>query len=180
MWVRFDDSYPLPDNVWLGVSVEDQQRADERIPLLLQVPARVRFLSVEPLLGPVDLCSCNPKWPDRHSRDCRLLSLDWVIIGGESGPRARPCHVEWVRSLVQQCKAAGTPCFIKQLGSKPVIGCARCKDNPYWGRTLSSWTRCPDCGLKGPRDPKGGDPAEWPADLRVREFPRIGKDQPNG
>ena len=93
--------WPLP-NVWLGISAEDQARADERIPYLLATPAAVRFVSAEPLLGPVDLTQIN--------------RLDWVIAGGESGPGSRPMHPDWVRSLRDQCQAAGTAFFFKQWG----------------------------------------------------------------
>ena len=103
--------WPLP-NVWLGVSVEDQARADERIPDLLATPAAVRFVSAEPLLGPVDLTwlkpTINALSPINHP------SLDWVIAGGESGPAARPMHPDWVRALRDQCAAAGTAFFYKQ------------------------------------------------------------------
>jgi protein gp37 len=132
-------------NVWLGTSVEDQRAADERIPHLLQTPAAVRFLSVEPLLGPVDLDAPG---------------YDWVIVGGESGPGARPCDVAWIRSIVEQCKAAGVPAFVKQMGARLIEadGCGM--------------HRLPDGRYRIPlRDPKGGDPAEWPEDLRVRQFP---------
>ena len=90
-------------NVWLGVSVEDQQRADERIPLLLDTPAAVRFVSAEPLLAPVTMTPF-------------LAALDWVIVGGESGPHARPMHPDWARSLRDQCQAAGVRFFFKQWG----------------------------------------------------------------
>jgi protein gp37 len=109
-------SWPLP-NVWLGVSVEDQKRADLRIPALLDTPAAVRFISAEPLLGPVDLqhsLNADPhSW--RHAS-----ALDWVIVGGESGPGARPMELDWARSLVEQCQRAGVPVFVKQdSGPKP-------------------------------------------------------------
>jgi protein gp37 len=103
-------SWPLP-NVWLGVSVENQHFADERIPLLLQTPAAVRFISAEPLLGPVDLAHWLDDIPSGSRR------LDWVIVGGESGPGARPFDLAWARSIVQQCQAAGVPVFVKQLGA---------------------------------------------------------------
>lgn len=99
----------IPRNVWLGVSVENQQTADERIPLLLQTPARVRFLSCEPLLGPVDL---ELEKPDNGEP----MGLDWVIAGGESGPGARPMHPDWIRSLRDQCDTADVPFFFKQWG----------------------------------------------------------------
>lgn len=95
-------TWPLP-NVHLGVSVEDQQRADLRIPALLQTPAAVRFLSCEPLLGPVDLFGVRN-------------GLDWVIAGGESGPGARPMHPQWARHLRDQCQAAGVAYLFKQWG----------------------------------------------------------------
>lgn len=108
-------SIPLP-NVWLGVSVEDQATADERIPLLLQTPAAVRFLSCEPLLGPIDL---NRIPIPRGTVECaggQLPPVDWVIAGGESGPKARPSHPQWFTSLRDQCASAGVPFFFKQWG----------------------------------------------------------------
>lgn len=96
-------------NVWLGVSVEDQETANERIPLLLQTPIAVRFLSMEPLLGAVDL---DRVWIAYDGETW----LDWVIVGGESGPNARPMHPDWARSLRDQCVAAGVPFFFKQWG----------------------------------------------------------------
>lgn len=98
------DRWPLP-NVWLGTSVEDQARAEERIPWLLQCPAAVRFLSCEPLLGPVVL-------PDGIGEG----QIHWVISGGESGPGARPVHPDWVRAIRDQCVGAGVPFFFKQWG----------------------------------------------------------------
>lgn len=106
-----------PPNVWLGTSVEDQTRADERIPQLLQIPAKVRFLSCEPLLGPVDL-RLNDEFPssDGCYEDARH-GLHWVIAGGESGPHARPMHPDWARSLRDQCQAASVPFLFKQWGN---------------------------------------------------------------
>ena len=108
-------SLPLA-NIWLGVSCEDQQRADERIPLLLQTPAAVRFISAEPLLGPVNL-KFNDEYPDPDGcyADARH-GIAWVIVGGESGPGARPMHPDWVRSIRDQCQAAAVPFFFKQWG----------------------------------------------------------------
>jgi protein gp37 len=155
-------TFPLP-NVWLGVSVEDQARADERIPYLLGTPAAVRFVSAEPLLGPVDLTRvvldegvaedvlgdadlrADPKAPP---------CLDWVIVGGESGPRARPFDLAWARQMVATCLEREVPIFVKQLGAQPF-------DSARVGEMQ-------DVGLA---DRKGGDPAEWPADLRVRQMP---------
>jgi len=137
-------------NVWLGATVVNQAEADRDIPKLLATPARVRFLSMEPLLGPVDLA----KWigycerTDKHgiSRNnagehilCeRHCGVSWVIVGGESGPGARPMHPDWARSLRDQCAAAGVPYLMKQMG--------------------------------GERD-KRGSLEDLPTDLRIREFP---------
>lgn len=133
--------WPLP-NVWLGVSAEDQQRADERIPHLLETPAAIRFLSAEPLLGAIDLeaawhgenaldsecwgdCAwCEQGHPPLHN--CQLgkgdwqkgrSGLDWVIVGGESGSGARPMHPEWAHSMRDQCASANVPFFFKQWGN---------------------------------------------------------------
>lgn len=137
-----DCPWPLR-NVWLGVSVEDQAAAERRIPDLLRTPAAVRFLSCEPLIGPVRLLG---RWLDE---------LDWVIVGGESAQacRARWCDIQWIREIVGECQVAGVPVFVKQLGSRSGHGQERTD------------------GWRPLRHPKGGDPAEWPADLRVRQFP---------
>lgn len=107
-------------NVWLGVSVEDQKRADLRIPALLGTPAAVRFLSCEPLLGPVDLgnvdcggCALDEPCVLDHGA---LAGIDWVIVGGESGPGARPMHPAWPRQIRDQCGRAGVPFLFKQWG----------------------------------------------------------------
>lgn len=165
----------FPSNIWLGTSVEDQRRADERIPHLLRVPARVRFLSCEPLLGPVDVrdyleapnciaCdglghdgsifenTCNKCAGYGLSRDADAI-IHWLIVGGESGHGARPMHPDWARALVQQCRAAGVAPFVKQLGS------AWAREWCYGGKTVAQWA-----------DTKGGDMQYWPEDLRVREF----------
>jgi len=121
-----------PRNVWLGVSVEDQKTADERIPLLLQTPAAVRWISAEPLLGAIDLTRSWLRMPgggesltNYLQRGVELLddgheinypALDWVVVGGESGNNARPMHPDWARSLRDQCKAAGVPFLFKQNG----------------------------------------------------------------
>lgn len=126
--------WPLP-HVWLGVSVEDQARADERIPLLLETPAAVRFISAEPLLGPVYLTrlrfDSDPEWRlcgltgDKwdqlmrwHEQKGATAHLDWVIVGGESGPGKRPVDLAWIRSIRDQCLAAGVPLFVKQIDKR--------------------------------------------------------------
>lgn len=105
-------------NVWLGTTVENQEEADRRIPHLLETPAAVRFLSCEPLLGPIDLTEYR-SWPCRDELsdfEWNSEGIDWVICGGESGPGARPMHIEWARSLRAQCAAASVPFFFKQHG----------------------------------------------------------------
>lgn len=149
----FGEGWPLP-NVWLGVSAEDPHWADIRIPALLETPAAIRFVSAEPLLGPVTLFP--GKWlpPLGGGSKVNLSrpweepgpSLDWVIVGGESGPGARRMAEGWTRNLVDECVETGTPVFVKQLGS-------------VLGRQLGA-------------GPKGGDWEKWPEDLRVRQFPR--------
>lgn len=113
--IGFIEHWPLK-NIWLGVSIEDQQTADERIPILLQTTAAVRWVSIEPLLGPVDLNKrellCR-EW--RHGLTIGTY-LDWVVVGGESGPKARPMHPEWARSIRDQCQATKVPFFFKQWG----------------------------------------------------------------
>ncbi|WP_175984623.1 phage Gp37/Gp68 family protein [Burkholderia stabilis] len=115
----------LPDNVWLGATIVNQAEADRDIPKLLEVPARVRFLSMEPLLGPVDLlatgdvlCRCGGclEMAATYPEQARLQRIDWVIAGGESGPGARPMHPDWARSLRDQCAAAGAAFLFKQWG----------------------------------------------------------------
>jgi protein gp37 len=155
-----------PANVWLGTTVEDQERADVRIPALLKVPAVVRFLSCEPLLERVEI---------NHER---LSLLDWLIVGGESGPGARPFHLDWARDLVRQCRKSGPAPFVKQLGAKPLGFCRTGPANGYDDRDFcdlyeageSTFVCGAECRLRLV-DPAGADPAEWPTDLRVREFP---------
>ncbi|HMN15869.1 MAG TPA: phage Gp37/Gp68 family protein, partial [Bellilinea sp.] len=114
---------PVLPNAWLGTSVEDQDAADKRIPFLLDTPAAVRFLSLEPLLGPVDLEGPfgiqgpqNGDWSNPDTPDMWLDGIHWVIVGGESGKGARPMHPAWVRSIRYSCVSAGVPFFFKQWG----------------------------------------------------------------
>lgn len=150
-------AWPLP-NVWEGVSVGNRAglwRLDE----LRKTPAAIRLVSFEPLLedlGEVD-----------------LTGIDWAIPGGESGSKARECHVAWIRSLVRQCAAAGTACFVKQLGAT-----IRVPDDEPLGDVASGWsayarTCVSDDNLVRLTNRKGGDPSEWSHDLRVRQFPEV-------
>jgi protein gp37 len=165
-WIR-----GFPDNVWMGTSVEDQAAADGRIPKLLEIPARVRFLSCEPLLGKVDLRGIRVDkedpltlyWPlsgkmlhDGMNEPFawpNTRRIHWVIAGGESGPGARRCDVENILGLVDQCAEAGVSCFVKQLGSQAFFEGQR----------------------QAFKDKKGGDQAEWHEALRVQEFPNGAK-----
>lgn len=154
----FGPLYPntWPQNhVWLGVSVENQKAADERIPLLLQTPAAVRWVSAEPLLGPVDLANfitCQCPGTGEHCQSCLSGGLNWLVVGGESGPGARPMHPDWARSLRDQCKAAGVPFFFKQWGewapwdAKASNRAVIAFDDPYPGSTC----------LYGPHGPCDG------------------------
>lgn len=166
--------WPLP-NVWLGTSVEDQATADARIPHLLAAPAAVRFLSAEPLLGPVDLTSIRnlfgiaegQSWinalggyawecsgPD-YVDTCPIGSrIGWVIVGGESGRHARPMHPDWARSLRDQCQAAGVPFFFKQWGewgpgsvrmSTGEPVFRQFKDFQHWVHKASTWVNGGAC-----------------------------------
>ena len=134
--VKFLQFRQVPSHVWLGHSICTQRESDVVVPKLAKLQKKVGgiFLSCEPLLEPVDLGA---------------LHANWCITGGESGLGARPCDVDWIRSIRDQCKTAGVPVFIKQLGSNPV-------------------------GVPRLRSAKGGDAEEWPKDLRVREFPEFG------
>jgi protein gp37 len=183
-----DDVWPLP-NVHLGVSVEDQATADERIAHLLQTPAAVRWVSYEPALGPVDFkrympeplfhCSeCGRELRASWCQRCRratsdtasnvLRGLDWIVVGGESGPGARPFQIEWARSTVEQCRAAGVPAFCKQVGACPTVDA----DEPHWPGTQRTGDGHGRYYLHL-KSRKGGDMSEWSEDLRVREFPNV-------
>ena len=165
-----DAHWPLP-NVWVGTSVESQKWADIRVPQLLRAEAAVRFLSCEPLLGPIDLgigdphrghdsddvhgaphpkvcldCSTEDREVEYFRREPGGNGIDWVILGGESGHGARPLDPAWIQSVVNECRESGVAAFVKQLGS-------------VWARENGA-------------DKKGGDPQYWPAGLRVREYPQ--------
>jgi protein gp37 len=182
------EDWALP-NVWLGVSVEDQATADERIPHLLACPAAVRWVSYEPALGPVRfdrLTGADGIWtdamPERMSE--REAGLDWIVVGGESGPGARPFDLAWARSVIAQCREAGVAVFVKQLGAAPVDG-ERSAIYDRHGLAAPSLAH-EEAGMLAPqyaggrvvrpapfrvRDRKGGAMREWPKDLRVREWP---------
>lgn len=137
-------------NVWLGVSVENRKTADERIPRLLEIPAAIRFLSCEPLLEEVDLF--NMKADLLYNKAHQLPMIHWVIIGGESGNHSgqfqfRPCEIEWIEILSEQCKSIGLPVFIKQLGT-------------YLSDKMNL------------NDSHGGNISEFPEHLQIREFPK--------
>ena len=161
----------LPPNVWLGITVVNQEEAERDIPKLLHVPATIRFLSCEPLLGAIDF---DHEWLESetfgHASDChndlcalngdefscdghiyRQDAIDWIIVGGESGAGARPFVLEYGKEIVRQCQNAGVPVFVKQVGSRPVN-----REGERCAHIL---------------DRKGKVMEEWPEELRVREFP---------
>jgi len=165
-----------PEHVWSGVTAGTQAIADERIPILASIPARVRFVSAEPLLERVEFFQpcptcCPPKgraesfWEmgslGAGCTDCMNTGLDmptgfdWLIVGGESGPGARHFGLPWARSIVRQCQSVGIPVFVKQLGA-----------------FATDWNHGDDRDRVKLRHRSGADPAEWPEDLRVREYPR--------
>lgn len=168
-FLRLPRGWPL-QNVWLGVSVENQYWADKRIPLLLETPAAIRFVSYEPALGPIDFRDWLKIFRNDHVVDesgASYNSLDWVIIGGESGKSARPFNVEWLAQTIAACREAGVACFAKQLGANPVV-----TEGSALAKLVQAQTRrvC-DCGEIGLRDSHGGDQDEWPPQWRLREFP---------
>ncbi|HEY9866398.1 MAG TPA: phage Gp37/Gp68 family protein [Candidatus Obscuribacterales bacterium] len=165
-----DLQWRMPDNVWLGVSCENQQTANERIPLLMKIPAKVRFLSCEPLLEPLDLSKFLPiewseiaedwieSWPGIGSYSTNDYP-NWIIAGGESGAGSRPCHVDWLRDIASQAQSAKVPVFIKQLGSNAIASTPYIDDvaNNHYCLKL--------------KDRKGGDINEFPEDLKLQQFP---------
>lgn len=139
-----------PANVWLGATAENQEMADKRIPLLLAAPAAVRFLSCEPLLGPITLhpgiLGCRGALAETYGNPL----IHWVIVGGESGHHARPFQLEWAQAIVDQCRAASAAVFVKQLGAFP---------------------RAHGLQVYPTNDAKGGNINEFPPGLAVRQFP---------
>lgn len=175
--------WPLP-NVWIGTSIANQTDVGNNLPWLYRIPATVHFVSAEPLIEALDLrrhLFVGEEGGIDFSYTPRQW-LDWIIVGGESGPDPRPCNVEWIRSIVGQCKAAGVPVFVKQLGANVVSR----NDAGFDGEEPSHWPSDTDVehDPSGFREEyqgapvrirlskKGGEMSEWPADLRVREMPR--------
>ncbi len=169
-WVSWDlPGWPLP-NVWLGVSCENRATYVQRIPLLALIPAAVRFVSMEPLLSDLGDLMLDGFFCETYQ---------WAIVGGESGPGARPFNIQWARDVIAQCRAAGVACFVKQLGAFPVdTDYGYGKVGVYAEYDKRSITAAKALGLDYVgvnlvllKDRKGGNMEEWPADLRVREFP---------
>lgn len=187
-----------PANVWVGTSVENQEYADRRIPALLKIPAVGRFLSLEPLLGPVRVWDegfipadedgpervgymvgkDDGRSPLRVTPSAAMAGINWLIIGGESGHGARPCNLDWIRSLIAQGKAAEVRTFVKQLGARPLVNWPMAGNDGSAGvvevgKTVA-FTDCSGAAagtVKQFSHPKGGNPDEWPADVRVRQYP---------
>lgn len=176
-WLKARGLDALPANVWIGVSVESQEWADKRIPWLLKIPATVRFLSCEPLLNKVDISYYLPQryqlgYGETLIDEGITTGINWVIIGGESGPNARPFRVGWAYDLVEQCQRTGVAAFVKQLGAKPWQTGLDTVRRDEWpaGVYFQGETGIPGYPVKL-KDKKGGNWEEWPADLRVRQFP---------
>lgn len=170
-------------NVWLGTSISTQADADRNIPELLKCRdlAAKLFVNAEPLVESIDLTTCcitrphemmglgGAYWCDGYA------GIEWLIIGGESGPHARTCEVQWLFDIIKDCADAGVPYFVKQLGSKASVFEARTDEFQYdvieFYEEVLGRIQKPDCWFLPLKHPKGGDPAEWPPDLRVREWP---------
>jgi protein gp37 len=167
VWQRRHFPAGLPANVWAGVTAENQAAIDERLPLLLQLEAGVRFASMEPLLGPVDIQGYLYPDTERPRRPGGLtlppgyrddVGLSWVIVGGESHrspKKARGTELSWVEGVVDQCRAAGAAVFVKQLGTR-------------WASSASTIDRST---VYASGDSKGADPLNWPASIRFRQLP---------
>lgn len=183
---RMWPGYRHISNCWLGTSCSDQPTADKAIPELLKCRdlAAKLFVSAEPLIGHIDFsewfydpCHCLEEgYPDPETNviECRRcdatgisdspsFDIDICITGGESGPKARPCNVDWIRDIGKQCKTAGVAWFNKQLGSRPVWPMVKTQI------AVDDFAEMPEWGEM--RDPKGGNMDEWPEDLRVRQLP---------
>jgi protein gp37 len=145
-----------PQHAGLMITVVNQAEADRDILRLLALKAKLDIpwvgLSVEPMLGPINLAQAGFEIRMHSLYEPATKNLNWIIVGGESGPGARPMQLSWLRSIIEQCRAAGVPCFAKQLGRFPETDIDEQRQ----------WVM---------RDRKGGDWSEWPEDLRVREFP---------
>lgn len=186
-----DVPWPLP-NVWLGVSVEDQKTAEERIPVLLHTPVAVRWASYEPALGPIDFTMLRYVFEDGTKHTWDVLrgrgiysgagaaagwgperALDWIVVGGESGPGARPFDLAWARSTIEQTRQ--TPCrvFVKQLGAKPIADHTNVRGLRWRQVDPRDHGHGDDHVRVRLTDRKGGDMSEWPEHLRVREWPEV-------
>lgn len=158
LWLDETHGIKWPENVWAGTSITGPT-TENRAEILAYCPAPVKFLSVEPLIAPVNF-AIN-----------LLRNYQLVIVGGESGPNARPFDLEWVRSIRDRCKAAGVACLVKQLGARPIE--SEPDDGPEWPVPMEHDNRGNIVPML--RDSHGGDWDEWPADLRIREFPTVEK-----
>ena len=188
-WIERWLAGEAPTNVWVLATVVTQEEADRDIVKLLAVPARIRGLSIEPMLSAINLHPWLCKHGDASKPEQRMGpwcdandALHWIIAGGESGPHARPTEVSWLRGVVEQCKAAGVPVHVKQLGAQPRGWCAarvHCEpadDEPlteHYCDFYEAHEQRDPCPGRCPvfADKAGRDPAEWPDDLRVQEFP---------
>ena len=158
-------------NVWIGTSISDQETMETFLPALAFMDdlAPVRFVSAEPLVGPIDFSMRT----DGTGSALNAANVNLVIVGGESGPGARPCSVEWVRDIVRQCTEANVACFVKQLGAN-VLSRKPFDENEWTSRPVKyRYVGDADFIRVEVSDPKAGKPDEWPEDLRVRQMPEV-------
>lgn len=157
-WMKQWGLPQMPDNIWLGVTTENQKSVDDRIRHIRDIPAPIRFLSCEPLLEEINLIP----W---------LADLQWVIVGGESGTNARYCHLDWIQSVVSQCQKSQVPIFVKQLGYKAVDGGQRRYDSGQLIVTREGEDGNGAAYYYPISDRKGGNISDFPPQLQVRLFP---------
>ena len=172
----FGAHWRMPDRIWLGVSVEDEPTARLRVPSLLAATAAVRWVSYEPALGPVDWARWlpSPCYTQGRATARGIDGLDLIVIGGESGRRARPFDLACARNTITQCRAAGVACFVKQFGARPfeIVECPMCEGHAVVGNSPCI-CGCGEARVElGLHDRKGADMSEWPEWARVRELPR--------
>ncbi len=161
------------ENVWLGTSISDQATADAAIPHLLKCRelCPVRFLSIEPLLDQLEIGLMGTVPKDVAPRYTLVGEIiNWVIVGGESGPHARACDVGWIAKILRECQHAGVPCFVKQIGAQPCWNAVRAEKEGY-AELLGEYFE--HSQILPISEKKGGDMDDWPDSLRVREFPDV-------
>lgn len=157
----------FPQNVWLGATAGTQKTFDRRAPILASLPARYKFLSMEPLLEDIDL----RYWAANGDSTPESFGIDWIIVGGESGADSRPFHLEHAESIVRQARLSGVKIYVKQMGDLPVMSLARWEANPQIELDLNKRDKAPEGTVPLRFAGKGEDISAYPESLRIREFP---------